>query len=123
MERYLTTMVEEMGKMPDAASVEQNLIRHFATWLGELQPAGYTEELKQETKKSAEMLSDREFLELPGKRSTVRQIKVNEKTYLRFCPSSGRQSATPGYAAQLFRNGVVCDLDSAEHTDEQKTGT
>ena len=123
LERYLTTMSEEMGGMPEPASVEHHLIRHFATWLGELQPACYTEELKQITKEVAGMLTDREFLELPGKRRPIRQIKINEKTYLRFSPSAGQQPAPSGYAAQLFRNGVVHDLGNAENLDGQKTGT
>ncbi len=119
LERFLTTMDEEMSAPLEPGSVEKQLISHFATWLGEMEPACYTEEMKRKTKAVAGTLTDREFLELPGKRSPMRQIKINEQTYLRFRPIHGPNAEAPGYTIQLLRNDVIHDLELAELSDAQ----
>jgi lipoate-protein ligase A len=119
LERFLTTMGEELSGPLDPNSIENQLIRHFATWLGEMEPACYTEEMKQKTKAVAGTLTDREFLELPGKRSPMRQIKINEQTYLRFRPIHGPNAEASGYTIQLLRNDVIHDLELAELSDAQ----
>ncbi|MDR3589226.1 MAG: biotin/lipoate A/B protein ligase family protein [Negativicutes bacterium] len=123
MEHWLTTMGEELGYLPDIAAVEERLIDHFATWLGELQPAAYTAELKRLTRAVARRLTSREFLGLPGKRSKVRQIKINEGTYLRFhqidrqgsAPCGTEQAGTDcsGYVILLIQNGIIRDFEGA----------
>lgn len=120
LERYLTTMSEELGYAPDIPTVEGRLIAHFSNWFAELEPASYTTEMKETVQAVARTLTDREFLDLPGKRSPVRQIKISEGTYLRFRPKTGRDHSPSGMVAQLVQNGTVKDFASADRTREQE---
>lgn len=85
LKQYLTTMHEELGYMPEVEAVEQRLAHHFAAWL-KLEPGVYSEELKAIVKSMANYLTSQEFLSLPGKRTAVRKVKINEGTYVRFHP-------------------------------------
>ena len=82
MERYLTTVTDELKLTPNYERVEERLICHFASWL-KLEEGEYTAELKTVVKEKIQYLTSHEFLSLPGKRSKVRQIKINEGTYTR----------------------------------------
>jgi lipoate-protein ligase A len=83
MERYLTTMAEEVGYFPNFNSIEERLIANFSDWIPNLRPTIYSETLKIAVKTTARQLTSQEFLELPGKHTTVRQVKINEGTYIR----------------------------------------
>lgn len=109
LDRFLTTMEEELGYAPEFPAVEERLIKHFSAWLGELEPACITDGLKQAVQSAARTLTDREFLDLPGKRNTVRQVKISEGTYLRFRPAEDQQA----FAALLVRNGRTRELEGA----------
>ena len=85
LEQYLTTMQEELGYLPDIETVEQRLAHHFAAWL-ELEPATYSAELQLASRQSANYLTSQEFLSLPGKKSAVRKVKINEGTFVRLHP-------------------------------------
>lgn len=118
MERYLTTMEEELGYSPDHNLVEERLIVNFSAWLGNLQPAGYSTELQRAVTKTAGQLTSSEFLALPGKRTKVRQVKINEGTYIRlhFFPGCGAAGSAcrhksgqecSGYIILLIQNGMI----------------
>lgn len=126
MERYLTTMAEELGYMPDYESVSDHLVYHFGTWL-DLKQQEYTEELKTAVNKMARYLTGTEFLSLPGKRTKVRQVKINEGTYVRLHPfpqclkstaagqsECGSRLGRPclGYAILVVRNNKIADFES-----------
>ncbi|SMD12109.1 lipoate--protein ligase family protein [Sporomusa malonica] len=126
MERYLTTMDEELGYMPDYESVEERLVYHFATWL-DPKPREYTQELKTAVNKMARYLTSSEFLSLPGKRTKVRQVKINEGTYVRLHPfpqclkstvagqsDCGNRLGGPcsGYAILVVQNNKIANFES-----------
>lgn len=123
LELYLTTLSEELGYPLSLQTVENRLIEHFADWLGDLRPAAYSEGLKQATKLMAKTLTDREFLELPGKISRLRRVKINEGTYLQFSPLAGEGAMSSEFSAQLLQNGRIKDLEHAAKLNEQSTRT
>ena len=122
MERNLTTMEEELGSLPSSEAVEERLIANFSTWLPALESAVYSTELQETVKQVAAGLTDREFLELPGRRSRMRQVKINEGTYLYFqsfglrreeaCPDRYRQ-ACGGFASITVQEGFIREVEIA----------
>ncbi|SDE88121.1 lipoate--protein ligase family protein [Sporomusa acidovorans] len=126
LEKYLTTMGEELGYMPAIEAVEKKLADHFAAWL-ELEPGVYSEDMKEATASIAGYLTSQEFLHLPGKRSKIRQIKINEGTYVRLHPfpqcirsSLDGQSRCPGrfgrpcsgYGIMVVQNNRIIEFES-----------
>lgn len=126
MERYLTTLEEELAAPPDVHSVEERLASRFSDWLPGLQPAGYDAVLRAAVNKAAAALTNPEFLSLPGKRGRVRQIKINEGCYLRFHPFPGCRQAgcvrqevcalktansAKSFAILLIRDGKIRDME------------
>lgn len=124
MERYLTTMSEELGYMPDSETVEQRLVHHFAAWLN-LVRGEYTPELKAKVRQIILKLTSDEFLNLPGKRTQIRQVKINEGTYVRLHPfpkcsrtPAGQNECNnrlggpcPGYAILVVQNNKIIDIE------------
>ena len=122
MERNLTTMEEELGCLPSIEAVEARLIANFSAWLPDLEPAAYSTELQTAVQQATASLTSREFLELPGRKSRVRQVKINEGTYLRFCSFGFRREdgchghfrqACGGYAAITVQEGVIREAEIA----------
>ena len=123
LERYLTTMEEELGCLPEYEAVEARLVHHFAAWL-ELTPAEYTAALRAGAAKTARYLTSPEFLQLPGKRSRVRQVKINEGTYVRLQPfprclkptpdsqnaCGNRNGSCAGYAILVLQNNTIIEF-------------
>lgn len=127
MERYLTTMEEELGYTPDFTAVEERLIASFSNWIDDLQPALYSEKLKADSKVMAESLTSSDFLNLPGKQTKVRQVKINEGTYIRLhrLPECLTPNGTgnrecvnqaghvcPGYAILIIQDGKIIEFES-----------
>ncbi|HWR38429.1 MAG TPA: hypothetical protein VN611_02935 [Patescibacteria group bacterium] len=109
MERHLTTMAEELGYEPEAEQVEERLIVHFSDWLGKMEPVDYSDDLRQAVEKVVRQLTDPEFLRLPGKRRLLRQVKINEKTYVRLQPIRECLADNPGKGNECRReNGGLC---------------
>jgi lipoate-protein ligase A len=126
MERYLTSMSEELGYMPDYGTVEDWLVYHFSAWL-DLKRGEYSVDLQQAVNKAAKYLTSPEFLNLPGKQSRVRQVKINEGTYVRLHPfpqcikttvagqsGCGNRRGGPcsGYAILVVQNNKIVEFES-----------
>lgn len=126
MERYLTTMGEELGYLPDYEAVEERLVHHFTSWL-DLEPGEYTQELRMTVRGVTKYLTSPEFLSLPGKRTKVRQVKINEGTYVRLHPfpqcikttvagqsDCGNRHGGPclGYAVLVIQNNKIVEFES-----------
>ena len=127
MQRYLTTMEEELGYTPDFTAIEEQLIANFSTWTEGLQSVPYSEKLKTAVKATAKDLTSSDFLNLPGKQTQVRQVKINEGTYIRlhhlpecFTPNvSGNRECInqegkvcPGYAILIIQGGEIIEFES-----------
>lgn len=134
MERHLTTMGEELGYLPAYEAVEERLVHHFTAWL-DLEPGEYTQGLRTAVREVAKYLTSCEFLSLPGKRTKVRQVKINEGTYVRLHPfpqcimttdavqsDCGKRRGGPclGYAILVIRNNRIVEFESQGPTCLEK---
>jgi lipoate-protein ligase A len=110
LERYVTTMSEELGYMPVAEAVEERLVNYFAAWL-ELEPGLYSQDIKKAVEEIASYLTSQEFLSLLGKRTKIRQVKINEGTYVRLHPFP-----------QCIRSAIDGQSSCRNRVDRQCTG-
>lgn len=120
MERHLTTLKEELAKMPDMKELEDRLAGHFKELLPEAKETVYSERLRTLALKTAERLTLPEVLQLPGRRIKARQIKIKEGVFLRshaYRDELGRK----GTAILLIDNNVICWLECSgmEHITPQ----
>lgn len=128
MARYLTSMSEELGYMPDYRAVEDRLVYHFSAWL-DLRRGEYSPALQQAVSQAVQYLTSPEFLQLPGKQTRVRQVKVNEGTYVRLhrfpqclkstvagqCGCGSRRGGPcTGYAVLVIQNNKIVAFESQE---------
>ncbi len=112
MEQYMTTMSEELGYIPLAEQVEEQLLLHFRQWIPDLVIATDYSALKDSLAKAAERLMSAKMLSLPGKKIKARNIKIKEDVFVRLHRyDDGRHR---GSAIMLIEDGVIRYFDAAD---------
>ena len=100
MRANVITLADCLQHTVDHHALAVGLVSGFSELLGDLYPRDPDPELLQTARRIGERLTSREWLELPGRRSAERKIKISEGLYLLVKPTIG-----PGWETALIRDG------------------